>query len=96
MSKPLTRRDFLREGGLCATAATLASSPRAAAAVAKGAPKGPGIAWAKAPCRFCGVGCGVLVGTRQGRVVAVKGDDRHPATKGLLCAKGYSLPGILT
>ncbi|BDU72301.1 molybdopterin-dependent oxidoreductase [Mesoterricola silvestris] len=96
MSKPLTRRDFLREGGLCATAATLASSPLAAAAVAKGAPRGPGIRWAKAPCRFCGVGCGVMVGTRQGRVVAVKGDDQHPGTKGLLCAKGYSLPAILT
>lgn len=94
MTQPLSRRDFLREGGLCATAAALAANPMAAAAAK--APKSPDLTWGKAPCRFCGTGCGVMVGTRQGRVVAVKGDEAHPATQGLLCAKGYSLPGILT
>ncbi|GEM_PF-3607758 len=33
MSQPLTRRDLLREGGLCATAATRVPSPLAAAAM---------------------------------------------------------------
>jgi nitrate reductase NapA len=89
MAKPLTRRAFLRQGGLCATAATLAASPLAAAAAARGGPPASGLRWGKAPCRFCGVGCGVLVGTRKGRVVAVKGDDQHPGNRGLLCAKGY-------
>ena len=95
MSQPLSRRDFLREGGLCATAAALAGSPLAAAA-AKEPAGSADLTWAKAPCRFCGVGCGVLVGTRKRRVVAVKGDDQHPGNRGLLCVKGYSLPGILT
>ena len=27
--------------------------------------------WNKAPCRFCGTGCGVLIGTKDGRVVAI-------------------------
>ncbi|EHC55308.1 Periplasmic nitrate reductase precursor [Salmonella enterica subsp. enterica serovar Inverness str. R8-3668] len=36
------------------------------------------IKWDKAPCRFCGTGCGVLVGTQQGRVVACQGDPRLP------------------
>lgn len=26
--------------------------------------------WDKAPCRFCGTGCGVMVATKAGRVVA--------------------------
>ncbi len=51
--------------------------------------------WKKAPCRFCGVGCGVLVRTRNGRVDAVAGDRLSPVNKGLLCVKGYSLPAIL-
>ena len=51
--------------------------------------------WQKAPCRFCGVGCGVLVGVRKNRIVAVRGDAESPVNKGLLCIKGYSLPKIL-
>lgn len=52
-------------------------------------------AWTKAPCRFCGVGCGVLVGVRRGKVEAVRGDPESPVNKGLLCIKGYSLPKIM-
>ena len=51
--------------------------------------------WKKSPCRFCGVGCGVLVGLRQGKVVAVRGDAEVPVNRGLLCIKGYSLPKVL-
>jgi nitrate reductase NapA len=51
--------------------------------------------WDKAPCRFCGVGCGVLVHVKDGKIAAVVGDERNPVNKGLLCIKGYSLPGIL-
>jgi hypothetical protein len=51
--------------------------------------------WQKSPCRFCGTGCGVLVGVRKDRVVAVKGDEECPVNRGLLCIKGYSLPKIL-
>ncbi len=51
--------------------------------------------WDKAPCRFCGTGCGVEVGTRDGKVVAVRGDEKSPVNKGLLCVKGYHLPAIL-
>ncbi|NIV48416.1 MAG: hypothetical protein GWN46_17250, partial [Gammaproteobacteria bacterium] len=29
--------------------------------------------WNKAPCRFCGTGCGVEVGVQDGRVMAVRG-----------------------
>lgn len=55
----------------------------------------PKLTWDKAPCRFCGTGCGVMVGVKNNRVVAVAGDQLNPVNKGLLCIKGYSLPGIL-
>jgi len=51
--------------------------------------------WQKAPCRFCGTGCSVLVGVRRGRIVGVRGDADSPVNRGLLCIKGYSLPKIL-
>ncbi len=47
------------------------------------------LTWKKAPCRFCGVGCGVLVGVEKGKAVAVKGDPKSPVNKGLCCVKGY-------
>ncbi|MCY4524080.1 MAG: molybdopterin-dependent oxidoreductase, partial [Halobacteriovoraceae bacterium] len=45
--------------------------------------------WNKTPCRFCGVGCGLLVAVKNGKAVAVKGDPQSPVNKGLCCVKGY-------
>jgi len=53
------------------------------------------ITWSKAPCRFCGTGCGVMVGVQNGRAVAVAGDMQNPVNKGQLCVKGYHLPYVL-
>jgi hypothetical protein len=33
-----------------------------------------GIRWDKGVCRYCGTGCGVLVGVKDGRIVATQGD----------------------
>ena len=52
-------------------------------------PEGGNLDWKKTPCRFCGVGCGVLVGVENGKAVAVKGDPQSPVNKGLCCVKGY-------
>ncbi|MEE4242831.1 MAG: molybdopterin-dependent oxidoreductase, partial [Desulfopila sp.] len=50
----------------------------------------PGIlSWKKSPCRFCGTGCGLLIGVSGGRAVAVKGDPNCGVNKGLCCVKGY-------
>ena len=51
--------------------------------------------WHKAPCRFCGTGCGTEVAVNGGRIVAVRGDEQSPVNKGLLCAKGYGTALIL-
>ncbi len=48
-----------------------------------------GAKWHKAPCRFCGVGCGLQIAIKGGRAVGVKGDPKGAANKGLACVKGY-------
>lgn len=49
------------------------------------------VRWDKAPCRFCGTGCGVLVGVEGNKIVAIKGDPESTVNRGLLCVKGYRL-----
>ena len=51
--------------------------------------------WSKAPCRFCGTGCGVNVGVKAGRIVATHGDVHAPVNRGLNCVKGYFLSKVL-
>jgi nitrate reductase NapA len=51
--------------------------------------------WAKAPCRFCGTGCGVNVAVKAGRVVATHGDIEAEVNRGLNCVKGYFLSKIM-
>ncbi|WP_290641823.1 nitrate reductase [Aquabacterium sp.] len=45
----------------------------------------------RATCPYCGTGCGVLIESRQGRVISVQGDPKHPANFGKLCTKGSTL-----
>lgn len=74
-----------------AAARVLGEAPPEAHA-APGTPAGltpDGVQWDKAPCRFCGTGCHVQVGVKQGRVVAIQGDQKADVNKGLLCVKGY-------
>jgi len=82
------RREFLKKAALAFASSVLAGSVpgKLMAAQAEGA---DGLIWQKAPCRFCGTGCGVMVGVKDGRVVAVQGDLENPVNRGLLCAKGY-------
>jgi anaerobic selenocysteine-containing dehydrogenase len=46
-------------------------------------------------CPYCGVGCGLLVEVREGRVTRVKGDPAHPSSLGDVCAKAVHLPPTL-
>ena len=52
--------------------------------------------WVKTTCGYCSVGCGMLAGERDGRIVAVKGDPDHPVNRGRLCPKGLSEHHTLT
>lgn len=51
--------------------------------------------WNKAPCRFCGTGCSVMVATRNGKVVATHGDIKAEVNRGINCVKGYFLSKIM-
>jgi len=51
--------------------------------------------WTKTTCGYCSVGCGMLVGTRDGKAVAVRGNPDHPVNLGKLCPKGLSEHHIL-
>jgi formate dehydrogenase alpha subunit len=39
-------------------------------------------------CPYCGVGCGIKLELRGGRIVSVSGDESNPSSKGHLCVKG--------
>ena len=87
----LNRRDFIKAN---AAAAAISAAGLSAPVTAVAAGKDD-IRWDKAPCRFCGTGCGVLVGTQDGRVVATQGDPDAPVNRGLNCIKGYFLSKIM-
>jgi len=90
----ITRRDFIKSNAAVAAASvagvTLPVSVTKAADTAD-----DGIRWDKAACRFCGTGCSVLVGTKEGKMVANQGDPDAPVNKGLNCIKGYFLTKIM-
>ena len=90
----LSRRDFIKLNAVAATAAAAGLAVPGANTVLAKAEDG-GIRWDKAPCRFCGTGCSVLVGTKDGRVVATQGDPDAPVNRGLNCIKGYFLSKIM-
>lgn len=52
--------------------------------------------WVKTTCGYCSVGCGMEVGVRNGKAVAVRGNEQHPVNRGKLCPKGLSEHHILT
>jgi anaerobic selenocysteine-containing dehydrogenase/Fe-S-cluster-containing dehydrogenase component len=43
-------------------------------------------------CRECAAACGVLVETRDGRVIKLEGNPAHPLNRGALCARGQAAP----
>jgi len=92
------RRSFLRVSAMAAAASLSQGSLFADAPSPPGGlelPVIPDVTWNKAPCRFCGTGCHVMVGVKNDRVVAVTGDRDAEVNKGLLCVKGYHVGMVL-
>src|SRR5688500_12782744 len=89
----LTRREFMVRSA-AATAGAAASLPAAAQNVVLDA-KATRLKWSKAPCRFCGVGCGVQVSVRDGKVIATQADAQSEVNRGVNCVKGYFLSKIM-
>src|SRR5690349_19925879 len=89
------RREFLVQLGVAGSAAALAAGVGQPELLQAADPADTSLSWDKAPCRYCGTGCGVEVGTKDGKVLAVRGDRESPVNRGLLCVKGYHLPAML-
>ena len=85
-----SRRAFLKANAVAAAASIAGIPVKTVSQEMK-----DGIRWDKAACRFCGTGCSVLVGTREGRVVATQGDPESEVNRGLNCVKGYFLSKIM-
>jgi len=91
----LTRRDVIKAqaAAVAASVAGLSMPVQATNLITSSAENQ--IQWDKAPCRFCGTGCSVSVGTKAGKVVATHGDQLSPVNRGLNCIKGYFLAKII-
>ena len=102
-----SRRQILIAAAASAAASAIAgkvsaakdSSDGAAGHSAASAEEAQGITsvdqWKKTVCRYCGIGCGVMVGVKDGMAVAVKADSKNTVNKGILCMKGYYLADML-
>lgn len=44
--------------------------------------------WVYSTCGYCATGCGMFIGVRDGKAVAVQGNPDYPVNKGHLCIKG--------
>jgi len=87
----LSRRDFLKLSG-ATTGAFLLSGGHA---LAQGPfPLHKPIGETPTICCFCGVGCGAIVASQNGKVVNLEGDPDHPINQGTLCSKGQALAQI--
>ena len=91
----ITRRDFFRQAAGSATAVAAGLPAVAGAANVMTDAAHTQLKWSKAPCRFCGVGCGVNVAVKDNRVVATHGDINAEVNRGINCVKGYFLSKIM-
>ncbi|KKM68472.1 hypothetical protein LCGC14_1460530 [marine sediment metagenome] len=84
----VTRREFLKTTAAVSAATAIGISvPGEMIAIAEATQAG--WRWDKAVCRFCGTGCGIMIATKEDRIIAVKGDPKAPVNLGLNCIKGY-------
>lgn len=89
-----SRRDYIKANA-ATIAATVAGIPVAEAANIVTKRDETELKWSKAPCRFCGTGCSVMVATKNDKVVATHGDVHAEVNRGLNCVKGYFLSKIM-
>ncbi len=89
----LTRRGFLKVSGVVTSGAVLSrfgwEKP-----IVKAPTKELRTKYAKETttiCPYCAVGCGIIVSSKDGKVINTEGDPDHPINRGSLCSKGGAL-----
>jgi anaerobic selenocysteine-containing dehydrogenase len=87
------RRDFLKgsafiTGSAAGAGLFIAENPEleAAPSPVNSATRGTALA----QCPYCGVGCGTIIQTENGKIVSMRPDKDHPTNFGLQCIKGLT------
>jgi formate dehydrogenase major subunit len=94
----ISRRTFLKRlgGGLTALSLSDVIFSRQGWAGFVHPAKTEGAAKTTSICPFCGVGCGLMAYSKDGKLVAVEGDPEHPINQGTLCSKGQAVFEVVT
>ncbi len=94
----ISRRSFLKGLGSGLTALGLSDVilPRSGWAGAVHPAKIIEAAVTTSICPYCGVGCGLVAYTKNGKLVDVEGDPDHPINQGTLCSKGQAVFEVVT
>ncbi len=98
MSEILSRRDFLKIGGVGAAVSAVLTGcgPMSRYIVRRPYTQMPeynqtGMStYYASTCRECPAGCGILVRTKEGRAITIEGNPNHPVNRGRLCARGLT------
>jgi formate dehydrogenase major subunit len=86
----VSRRNFLKGSALAAGSLAISAKP------AKADPgstelRTKGLKTHTTICPYCAVGCGMIVHTKDGKIVNIEGDSEHPINEGALCSKGSAM-----
>ncbi|MGI9429898.1 MAG: 4Fe-4S dicluster domain-containing protein [Bythopirellula sp.] len=94
----ISRRRFLEAAGFSLSLAAMGGCGRAPVETALPLPVQPAgtipgrLQYYASSCAGCSAGCGLLVGTRDGRPLKMEGLPEHPLSSGGLCAAGQAQP----
>ena len=86
----ISRRNFLKGSGLAAGTLAVTGKP-ALANVDATELRTKGLQVSTTICPYCAVGCGMIVHTKDGKIVNIEGDVEHPINEGSLCSKGSAM-----
>ena len=96
LKKGFTRRDFLKTsafttGATVGTSLLTGANPELAEA-ASGTDDASSATRTTAlgQCPYCGVGCGTIIQSENGKIVSMRPDKDHPTNYGLQCIKGLT------
>lgn len=87
----ISRRNFLKAGTLAAGALAIGGKKTVASNTYSTASRIKGLQSTTTVCPYCAVGCGMLVYTKNGKIINIEGDPEHPINQGSLCSKGSAL-----
>ena len=93
-SKDLSRRDFIKNstfitGSAAGAGLFVGKNPELEAAPSSDK-KEVKRTTALAQCPYCGVGCGTVIVSENGKIVSMRPDKEHPTNYGLQCIKGLT------